>query len=256
MIELFGTISNIINQGKSVVLCSIVQTSGAVPRHAGSKMLVFPDGTTQGTVGGGEVEEKVRKEALEALKTGKPQLLDCSLMVSEDGSMGLCGGTVKVFIEPILPKDKIIIFGAGHVGKPIAHLAKKLGFHVVVSDDRPGICNKNEIPDADLFLEMPMEEVPQNLAIDERSYLVLVTRGSDVDIKGLPALLKTDAPYIGVMGSKKRWAHTIEGLNALGVTAEHMTRLKTPIGLDIKAENPEEIAVSVMAEIINFRNRM
>jgi xanthine dehydrogenase accessory factor len=123
-----------------------------------------------------------------------------------------------------------------------------------VSDDREGICNGNVIQDADAFLEMPMEEIPENIDIDSNTYLIIVTNGADRDIKGLPALLRTDAKYFGVMGSMKRWQATYQGLIEAGVTEESIIRIKTPIGLDIHAETPDEIAVSIMAEIIQRRN--
>lgn len=254
MNDIYQKLSEIIGKGETTALCTVVETYGSVPRHAGSKMLVFPDGHIQGTIGGGEVEERVIKVAKQAMMDGHPQFVDCSLMKEDDDAVGLCGGSMKVYVEPILPNDKVIIIGAGHVGKSVAHLAKWLNFRVVVSDDREGICKENVIPDADALLEMPMEEVPENIEIDSNTYLIIVTNGADRDIKGLPALLKTDAKYIGVMGSKKRWQATYQGLLEAGVSKELISRIKSPIGMDIHAETPDEIAVSIMAEIIQRRN--
>ena len=254
MNDIYRKLNKVIELGERTVLCTVVETSGSVPRHAGSKMLVFPDGHIQGTIGGGEVEERVIQVAKQALKDGHPKFVDYSLMRAENEAAGLCGGSMKVYIEPIIPNEKVIIIGAGHVGKSVAHLAKWLNFRVVVSDDRDGICNDNVVPDADTFLEMPMEEIPENIEIDSKTYLIIVTNGADRDIKGLPALLKTDAKYIGVMGSKKRWEATYQGLIEAGVTTESISRIKTPIGMDIHAETPDEIAVSIMAEIIQRRH--
>jgi xanthine dehydrogenase accessory factor len=253
MNDIYQKLNKVIEIGEKAAFCTVVETFGSVPRHAGCKMLVFPDGHFQGTIGGGEVEERVIQLAKQAMKDGHPQFVDCSLMKSDDDAVGLCGGSMKIYIEPIIPNDKVIIVGAGHVGKSIAHLAKWLNFRVVVSDDRKGICNENVIPDADAFLEMPMEKVPENIDIDSNTYLIIVTNGADRDIKGLPALLKTDAKYIGVMGSKKRWQATYQGLIEAGITEESISRIKTPIGMDIHAETPDEIAVSIMAEIIQRR---
>jgi len=254
MNDIFQRVNEIIEKGETAALCTVVETIGSVPRHAGSKMLVFPDGRIQGTIGGGEVEEKVIQVAKQALKDGHPQFVDYSLMKDDKEAAGLCGGSMKVYIEPIIPNEKVIIIGAGHVGKSVAHLAKWLNFRVIVSDDREGICNDDVVPDADAFLEMPMEEIPENIDIDSKTYLIIVTNGADRDIKGLPALLKTDAKYIGVMGSKKRWETTYQGLIEAGVSKEVITRIKSPIGLDIHAETPDEIAVSIMAEIIQRRH--
>lgn len=256
MNDIYQKLNKIIELGEKAVLCTIVETIGSVPRHAGSKMLVFPDGHIQGTIGGGEVEDSVIQVARKALKDGHSQLINYSLTKEENEAAGLCGGSLKVYIEPVIPNEKVIIIGAGHVGKSVAHLAKWLKFRVIVSDDREGICSENEIPDADVFLEMPMEAVPENIAIDNKTYLIVVTNGADRDIKGLPALLKTDAGYIGVMGSKKRWEATYKGLIEAGVSAESLSRIKTPIGMDIHAETPDEIAVSIMAEIIQRRFTM
>jgi len=254
MNDIFQRVNEIIEKGETAALCTVVETIGSVPRHAGSKMLVFPDGRIQGTIGGGEVEEKVIQVAKQAFKDGHPQFVDYSLMKDDKEAAGLCGGSMKVYIEPIIPNEKVIIIGAGHVGKSVAHLAKWLNFRVIVSDDREGICNDNVVPGADAFLEMPMEEIPENIDIDSKTYLIIVTNGADRDIKGLPALLKTDAKYIGVMGSKKRWETTYQGLIEAGVSKEVITRIKSPIGLDIHAETPDEIAVSIMAEIIQRRH--
>jgi xanthine dehydrogenase accessory factor len=254
MNDIYQKLNKIIETGEITALCTVVETFGSVPRHAGSKMLVFPNGHIQGTIGGGEVEERVIQVAKQAMKDGHPQFVDCSLMKSDNDAVGLCGGSMKIYIEPIIPNDKVIIIGAGHVGKSVAHLAKWLNFRVIVSDDREGICNENVIPDADAFLEMPMEEIPENIDINSNTYLIIVTNGADRDIKGLPALLRTDSKYIGVMGSMKRWQATYQGLIEAGVTEESILRIKTPIGMDIHAETPDEIAISIMAEIIQRRN--
>ncbi len=252
--DIYELIYKAIKEGKPLALCHVVETSGSVPRHAGSKMLVYSDGTRMGSVGGGAVEDLTIAAAVEVLREGKPKFIDFSLEKDSVHSAGLCGGSVKIYIEPIINKAKIIIYGAGHVGKTVAFLAKWLGYYVVVSDDRVDACDPVIIPDADGFLPMPMEETPDHVDIDGNTCLVIVTRGAEVDIKGLPRLLETNANYIGVMGSKKRWEHTRQALRKAGVTEEKLKRINTPIGLEIFAETPEEIAVSIMAEIINWRN--
>ena len=244
-----------VKNGEPVVLCTIVDTKGAVPRHTGTKMVVFGDGSFEGTVGGGEVENLVLIEALGSLKDAKTRLLSYDLINVERGDPGVCGGTVTVFVEPYLRKPTIVVVGAGHVGKSVVFLAKWLGFRVVLSDDRQDLCTEESVPGADQYLPVEISKIPAHMDIDHQTYFVLVTRSVDVDVAGLPFLLDTDAAYIGLIGSTRRWSHTQEKLTAAGISGEMLARIKSPIGLDIHAETPDEIAVSIMAEIISIRNR-
>jgi xanthine dehydrogenase accessory factor len=245
-----------LNRGEPIVLCTIVNTKGSVPRHAGAKMLVYSNGRFEGTVGGGEVENRVLAEALNSFKDGKTRFLTYDMIDPERGDAGICGGVVTVFVEPFLELPTIVVVGAGHVGRPIVHLAKWLGFRVVVSDDRAELCTPEETPGGDVYLPVPMSQLPQEMALDVRTYMVLVTRGAEVDIEGLPALLETDVPYIGLIGSKRRWAHTQEKLLENGISQEALARIKSPIGIFIHAETPNEIAVNILAEIIDHYNQM
>lgn len=253
--KILALLNEAVADGKPVVLCTVVNTKGAVPRHAGAKMLVYRDGSFEGTVGGGEVENRVLKEASESFKDGKTRFLTYDMIDPERGDAGICGGIVTVFIEPFLQLPTVVVVGAGHVGKPIVHLAKWLGFRVVVSDDREELCNPEATPGADRYLPVKMSQIPEEMDIDSRTYMVLVTRGSDVDIEGLPAIFQTEVPYIGLIGSKRRWAHTQEKLLEKGVTKEELARIKSPIGIFINAETPNEIAVSILAEVIDHYNQ-
>jgi xanthine dehydrogenase accessory factor len=216
-------------------------------------MLVFPDGHIQGTVGGGELENQVIRQALEALKDGRSRLAAYSLVDPARGDVGVCGGQVEVFVEPILPAPTLVVVGGGHVGKAVAHLAKWLGFRVAVSDDRPEFCTPEANPDADEFYPLPLAELPLHLTITPQTYLVLTTRGVTVDVPGLPALLDTPAGYIGVIGSRKRWSTTTKQLEEQGISSERLERVHSPMGIGIGAETPEEIAVSIMAEVLMVR---
>ncbi len=237
-----------------VALCTVVRTSGSAPRHSASKMLVYPDGRILGSVGGGELENRVRQEALDALKDGKPRLLEYTMTDPARGDPGLCGGQVEVFVEPIFPPAMIVVVGGGHVGRAVAHLAKWLGFRVAVSDDRPEFCTPEANPDADEFYPISMAELPQHLSITPQTYLILTTRGSAVDVEGLPALLDTPAAYLGVIGSRRRWATTTKELIAKGVPEERLKLVHSPMGLGLGAETPEEIAVSILAEVLMLRS--
>ncbi len=235
-------------------LCTVVRSEGSTPRHVGSKMIVYSDGRFAGTVGGGDMEHRVLQEAMSAIGDGHARLLRYNLTDPERGDPGVCGGQVEVFVEPILPSPTVAVVGGGHVGKAVAHLAKWLDFRVVVSDDRPEFCNEETIPDADAYYVCRMEDLPSHMQIDGRTFLVLTTRGSNVDVAGLPALLRSTAAYIGVIGSRRRWAATIEGLQERGIGSDQLGKVHSPMGLELRAETPEEIAVSIMAEILMVRD--
>lgn len=251
--KLLKIISKLLERGESAALCTITQASGSTPRHAGSKMLVYENGDFTGTVGGGELEHRVIDEAMIAITEGKPGLFKYNMTDPARGDPGVCGGHVEVFVEPILPPAKIVVIGGGHVGKAVIHLAKWLGFKVAVSDDRTEFCTPETNPDADEFYPIPMQDLPKHLNINRQTYLILTTRGSSVDVVGLPPLLESKAKYIGVIGSKRRWATTIKGLKEKGISEEQIARIHSPVGLELNAETPEEIAVSIMAEIIMLR---
>ena len=241
--------------GEAVALCTVVKSEGSTPRHVGSKMLVYLDGHFIGTVGGGDLEHRVIDEAWVSMGDGAARLLHYNMSDPSRGDPGVCGGQVEVFVEPILAPPMVVILGAGHVGKAVAHLAKWLGFRVAVSDDREEYCNKETIPDGDMFFAVPMQQLPAQLKIDRRTFLVLTTRGSSVDAAGLPALLETPASYIGVIGSRRRWLTTVKEMQSKGVPEEAIGRVHSPMGLELHAETPEEIAVSIMAEILMIRDK-
>lgn len=251
---IYQALNKAIEAHQPVVLCTIVETQGAVPRHAGTKLLVYADGSTKGTVGGGEVENLVISQALDALHDGKPRLNAYNLVDVEKGDAGICGGSLKVYLEPILPAEVLLVIGAGHVGKAVVHLAQWLGYRVVLSDERAALCCPEVVPGADVYLPVKMAELPENMTITPQTYIVVVTKGADVDIEGLPVLMASDAAYLGVIGSKKRWAHTKAQLIQNGTPESAFSAVKSPIGLFIHAETPEEIAVSIMAEVIERKN--
>jgi len=246
----FGRLAEIERLGSAVALATVVRARGSVPRRAGSKMLIFPDGHIEGTVGGGEMESRVIHEALEAMTSGEPKILHYTFQDPAQGDPGVCGGEMEVFVEPILPRRTLVVVGAGHVGKAVTHLAHWLGFRVVVCDDRPEFARPEAVPDGDVYLACPLAEIPVRLEITDQTMIVLTTRGVGVDIDGLPPLLDTPAAYIGVIGSRKRWETCASQMREKGVPEEKIRRVTSPIGLELNAETPEEIAVSILAEII------
>lgn len=255
MNPIFQALVELESNNESAALCTVVKSQGSTPRHVGSKMLVYPDGRFIGSVGGGDLEHRVLDEAWMALADGQPRYLHYNMSDPSRGDPGVCGGQVEVFVEPILPPAMVIVVGAGHVGKAVAHLAKWLGFRVAVSDDRVEFCNAETVPQADAYYPVPMEKLPDHVKVTRQTYLVLTTRGVSVDAAGLAPLLETEAAYIGVIGSKRRWLETVKAMTEKGVPEERLARVHSPIGLELQAETPEEIAVSIMAEILMVRNK-
>jgi xanthine dehydrogenase accessory factor len=253
MLDIFQEVIAIRKRAETAALCTIVHSSGSVPRHIGSKMIVMEDGRLIGSVGGGETENRVIQEAKDAMQTGRPRKLVYHLVDPASGDPGICGGTAEVYVEPILPDPAVLVIGGGHVGKAVAHLSKWLGYHVIVSDDRPEFCTPEMNPDADEFVICSMAELPQKLRIHANMFVILTTRGVPVDTAGLPPLLDSKAAYIGIIGSKRRWITTRKNLLEAGIPEEKLNRIVSPIGIEIRAETPEEIAVSILAEIQMIR---
>ncbi len=241
--------------GEPVALATVIRARGSVPRHSGAKMLVYASGRTTGTVGGGEMESRVVQEAFTALASGRSRVLSYALVNPAQGDPGVCGGEMEIFVEPYLPPATVWVVGCGHVGQAVAHLAHWLGFQVVVTDDRAELADAAVIPHADVYLPGPIAEAVDTHPVTHNSYVILVTRNIQVDRAALKRLLATPAAYIGVMGSRRRWAKTRELLLADGAAEADLARIHAPIGLELGAETPEEIAVSIMAEIIQLRRR-
>jgi xanthine dehydrogenase accessory factor len=249
-VGVFDRLAQLEKEGKSFALATIVQASGSVPRHAGTRMLIFSDGSFEWTIGGGEVESLVIQAGQEALKDGKTRLLHYNFSDPERGDPGVCGGEMDVYIEPIRPKATLVIFGMGHIGKAIAHLGSWLGFRVVGADDRADTMLEGNIPDVDERVRCEIADLPEHVELTDRTFVILATRGVTIDVAGLPALLRSPAAYIGVIGSRRRWETTARQLQEMGVPDDEILRVTSPMGLEIHAETPEEIALSILAEII------
>jgi xanthine dehydrogenase accessory factor len=251
--SIFKALAEIEEKNEPAALCTVVKSQGSTPRRDTSKMLVYQDGAIIGTVGGGEMESRVINEAIQSINDGKSRLLEYRMTDPKRGDPGVCGGQLEVFIEPINPKPIIVVIGTGHVGKAVAHLAKWLDYYVVANDDRLEFCTPDAVPDADEYYPVPLAELPDQFKITPWTYLILTTRGVSIDVPGLPALLESEAAYIGVIGSRRRWATARKQLLEAGVPEEKLDRVRSPMGLELNAETPEEIAVSIMAEIIMLR---
>ncbi len=254
MDNVFSAIADMKNNGTSGALCTIIKTKGSTPRKEGSKMLVYSNGSILGTVGGGEVEARVIKQAIESIQSGETRISSFDLIDPEQGDPGLCGGTVDVFIDPIKKPADIVVVGGGHVGQAVVYLAKWLGFRVILNDDRLDYCTPESVPGADEYIHCEFAQLTSHYSFTEETAVVLATRNSGVDVSGLPQLLELPNSYIGVISSKRRWKLTEEQLLESGVKKKSLERIQAPIGLKIGAETPEEIALSILAEIILIKN--
>jgi xanthine dehydrogenase accessory factor len=243
-----------LEQGQGgAALCTVVSARGSVPRHAGSKMLVYADGRFEGTIGGGEMESRVIREAQLALADGAPRMVHYQLVDPAAGDPGVCGGEVEVFVEPVRPLPNLLVIGGGHVGRAVVHLGRWLGFRVTLSDDRADFCNAEWAPGADAYLPVSARELPQAYAFNIETYIVLTTRGVPVDLDLLPQLLTQPHAYLGVIGSRRRWATAARQLRERGVSEAALNGVHAPMGLELNAETPEEIAVSILAQIIQLQ---
>jgi xanthine dehydrogenase accessory factor len=251
--EIYEAVLAARRSGTNVVLATVIRTQGSVPRRAGAKMLVYPDGRFLGTIGGGEMESRVLETVPRLLRDGQTDILHYELADPTRGDPGVCGGQVDIFLEPILPQPTVLVIGCGHVGQAVADLAHWLGFRVVVSDDRVELCNPEAIPHADEYLAVPPEQVAKRAPLHSQTYVAAVTRGVPFDVALLPALLESPVPYIGVIGSRRRWETALKELSAQGIDETALRRVHSPIGLELGAETPREIAVSILAQIIAAR---
>jgi xanthine dehydrogenase accessory factor len=247
-------LADALDAGVPVAMATVVRTQHSVPRHAGAKMLVYGDGHQLGTIGGGEMESRVRAAAADALASGHPTSLEFDLVDPTHGDPGVCGGSAFIYLEPYMPQAHVVVIGCGHVGAAVIELAHWLGFRVTALDDRADVADAALLPDADVVLAGPLGESLQQVTIDESTHAVLVTRNVAVDVEVLPIVLDSPAQSIGVMGSSRRWATTRAKLAEAGVDDEQLDRVNAPIGLGINAETPAEIALSILTEIVGLRH--
>ena len=240
--------------GQKCALATIVQVRGSIPSYETAKLLVREDGSMTGTIGGGCVEAEVWNAAREVLETEKPRHMTFNLGQDAAYDNGLiCGGQLDVLVEPILPQPRVYIFGAGHISKSLSKISTLAGFASVVVDDRESFANRERFPEADEIHAGEYEEVFPKLEVNESSYLVIVTRGHRDDMRVLRWAVGTPARYIGMIGSKRKVIAVIKELEKEGIPRESFERINAPMGLEIGAVTPEEIAVSVVAEMIAVR---
>lgn len=252
--DVFEELVRLRRLGQKCALATIVQVNGSIPSYESAKLLVREDGSLVGTIGGGCVEAEVWNAAREAMESGQPRHLTFSLGQDAAYDNGLiCGGQLNVFVEPIIPQPKAYIFGAGHISKSLSKVANLAGFSTVIIDDREQFANRDRFPEAEDIYAGEYESIFPQLDIRDTSYLIIVTRGHRDDMRVLRWALETPARYIAMIGSKRKTISVMKELEKEGIPRSAFDRLFAPMGLEIGAVSPEEIAVSVVAEMIAVR---
>ncbi len=252
--DIYAEIAKLRKEGRKAALATIIQVQGSIPSYESSKILIRDDGSIVGTVGGGCVEAEVWAVAQDVMKDEKSRRLHFNLNANPEYDNGLiCGGSLDIFIEPILATPTVYLFGGGHVSLYVSKVADLAGFDVVVVEDREAFGSKERFPEATEICVGPWEETVSKLKVNEFSFLVLVTRGHKGDLTCLRWALTTPARYIGMIGSKRKFIEISKVLEGEGVPVEKFERVHSPIGLEIGALTPEEIAVAVVAEMIAVR---
>src|SRR3954468_14936355 len=253
--EVFAAVTEALDRGEPAALVTIVSTTGSTPQRIGAKMLVFADGRTVGTIGGGCYENDAFWKARDAITNRKPQLVHYELDDDFAQETGLIyGGQMDVYIEPIEPSPELYVIGAGHVGFHLARLANEVGFRVHVVDDREKFANRDRFPNA---VEIVVEDIPAWIAranLAPHAYAVIVTRGHTNDLEALRALAPRELRYLGLIGSRAKVARIYEQLVEDQMTPNALKHVHAPIGLDIGAVTPQEIAVSILAELIAVKH--
>ncbi len=253
-LDVYDELINLRRQGKKAALATIVRIRGSVPSFQTAKMLVREDGSTLGSVGGGCVEAEVWAAAGEAIKEEKSRVMSFDLTNDSMADSGLiCGGKLEIFIEPILPIPRVVIFGAGHISIQVSKIATVAGFKTWLVDDRPIYANAARFPEAERIFSDSFEEAFGQIVPDQNTYIVIVTRGHQDDENVLRWAVGTDARYIGMIGSKRKVRTIVRKLEEEGIDREQLDRAHMPIGLDIGAIVPEEIAVAIVAELVHLR---
>jgi xanthine dehydrogenase accessory factor len=252
--DVFDELLRLRNLGQKCALATIVQVRGSIPGFQSAKLLVREDGSLVGTIGGGCVEAEVWNAAREVMETGKPRNMSFSLGQDAAYDNGLiCGGQLEVFVECIAPQPAALIFGGGHISKSLAKVLDLAGFRISVIDNREAYASRERFPEAAEIHAEEYEDVFPTLAVNESSYLVIVTRGHRDDMRVLRWAVTTPARYIAMIGSRRKTISIVKELEKEGIPRGAFERVSAPMGLEIGAVTPEEIAISVAAEMIAMR---
>ncbi len=252
--DIYEEIVELRRQGRRGAVATITTARGSIPSFQTAKMLVRDDGSIVGTIGGGCVEAEVWQAAREVMEEERPRTLTFNLNNNPKYDTGLvCGGTLEVFVEPVLPPALLYIFGAGHVAHNLYKVARIAGFDVTVVDDRESYANRERFPDAQEVVVADFKDVPSKLVVRERAYIVIVTRGHRDDMNVLRWAVNTNARYLGMIGSRRKTISIYSELQKEGISPDVFAQVHAPVGLEIGAVTPEEIAVAIVAEMIAVR---
>lgn len=250
-LNIFSKLNELQTSGIESALCMIISTKGSVPRKAGAKMIVQKNGVTFGTIGGGALEMQVIKDALKVIKTGTPEIFSHALV--HDHGM-CCGGTVDIYIEKVMSRKKLYIFGAGHIGKALAVFANALDFSVTLIDERPDVFNSWSEKDVSI-LNIAHREAFDRITFDANSLICVVTHNHAYDREIVAHCAKQRHGYLGMIGSKRKIEIASKNFRAGNMlTEEQMRQIDWPMGISIKTQTPEEIAISILAKLIDVRN--
>lgn len=253
MSDVYKVIVELTASGQGGALATLVRKEGSGPQVPGAKMLVRFDGSIVGTVGGGAPEKRACEVAAEVMRTGQPQMITVNLSGNAGPGEPPCGGRLTIFIEPITSPPPLLIFGAGHVGQALSKLASDLGWRVTVIDERPEFAKPERLPGATDVKVGIGPDIADQLRVNDRTYMVIVTHGHTNDTEVLRWAVGSPACYVGMMASRRKVATILDHLAKEGIPRDELDRVHTPIGLDIGAITPTEIAVSIAAEMIRHR---
>lgn len=254
--DLFEEVVRLRKLGQKCALATIVGVNGSIPSYESARILVREDGSMIGTIGGGCVEAEVWNAARDVIASERPKRLSFTLGQDAAYDNGLiCGGQLEVFVEPVVPQPRAFIFGAGHISKSLSKIADIAGFEPVVIDDREAFASRERFPEASAIHAAEYEEVFPKLDVTTSSYLIIVTRGHRDDMRVLRWAVTTPARYVAMIGSKRKVIAVVKELEKEGIPREAFERVSAPMGLAIGAITPEEIAVSVVAEMIAIRRQ-
>jgi xanthine dehydrogenase accessory factor len=256
-VDIYEEVVRLRRAGRRGAVATIVNVRGSIPSFKTAKMLVRDDGSIAGTIGGGCVEAEVWQAAREVMESEKPRTLTFDLNQDPKYDTGLvCGGTLEIFIEPVLPPAELYIFGAGHVAASLYKVSRIAGFDITVVDDREVYASRERFPEAQEVIAEDFDKAIGRLQPSESSYIVIVTRGHRDDMRVLRWAVQTPARYIGMIGSKRKTITIFKELQKEGLAPELFDRVHAPVGLDIGAITPEEIAVAITAELIAKRRNV
>lgn len=252
--EFFQELKEAFNKDQPFVLCTVIETTGSSPGTVGQKMIVYRDGSTVGTVGGGVNEERVRTAAVDLFKNGTSRILSFNLANPLEGSEPVCGGEARVFIELQAHEPRMVIFGAGHIGRTLARMASLARFQVTLVDERPEYADSKKFPASVEVVCLPYVEAAEKAMIDKRCHVVVATPGHVKDREVLERVLRYDAAYVGLICSAKKMVEMKQAFKTTGYDVRRVDDLFAPIGINLGSTTPEEIAVEILAQIVAFRN--